>query len=64
MCHGHNRDILAPPSLSVRTWPTCIYIFQVFVHVSTAYANCDRPFIEEVVYPTPVEPQKLIDILE
>lgn len=37
---------------------------QVFVHVSTAYANCDRPFIEEVVYPTPVDPQKLIDAME
>lgn len=39
-------------------------LLQVFVHVSTAYANCDRPFIEEIVYPTPVEPQKLIDALE
>ncbi|XP_052218054.1 fatty acyl-CoA reductase 1-like isoform X2 [Dreissena polymorpha] len=37
---------------------------EVFVHVSTAYANCDRPYIEEIVYPTPVEPQKLIDALE
>lgn len=37
---------------------------EVFVHVSTAYANCDRPYIEEVVYPTPVDPQKLIDALE
>ncbi|XP_045177320.1 fatty acyl-CoA reductase 1-like [Mercenaria mercenaria] len=37
---------------------------EVFVHVSTAYANCDRPYIEEVVYPTTVEPQKLIDALE
>ena len=40
-----------------------IYL-QVFVHVSTAYCNCDRPFIEEVVYPPPVEPQKLIDAFE
>ncbi|KAK3603214.1 hypothetical protein CHS0354_036144 [Potamilus streckersoni] len=37
---------------------------QVFVHVSTAYANCDRRFIEEVVYPPSLEPQKLIDALE
>ncbi|XP_055899843.1 fatty acyl-CoA reductase 1-like [Biomphalaria glabrata] len=35
-----------------------------FVHVSTAYANCDRPYIEEQVYPPPVEPQKIIDVLE
>lgn len=39
--------------------------FQVFVHVSTAYANCDRrQAIEEVIYPPPLEPQKLIDALE
>lgn len=37
---------------------------QVFVHVSTAYANCDRPFIEESVYEPSVEPQKLIDALD
>ncbi|XP_035673692.1 fatty acyl-CoA reductase 1-like [Branchiostoma floridae] len=37
---------------------------QAFVHVSTAYANCDRSYIEEVIYPPPVQPQKLIDALE
>jgi fatty acyl-CoA reductase len=37
---------------------------EVFVHVSTAYANCERHFIEEQVYPPPVEPQKIIDALE
>ena len=37
---------------------------QVFVHVSTAYANCDRDVIEEVVYPSSVEPQRVIDIVE
>ncbi|KAJ8299133.1 hypothetical protein KUTeg_023193 [Tegillarca granosa] len=37
---------------------------EVFVHISTAYANCDRPFIEEIVYNPPVEPQKLIDAIE
>ncbi|XP_076114354.1 fatty acyl-CoA reductase 1-like isoform X1 [Mytilus galloprovincialis] len=37
---------------------------EVFVHVSTAYANCDRPFIEEMVYQPSVEPQKLIDALD
>ena len=40
-------------------------IFQVFEHVSTAYANCDRrQIIEEVIYPPPLEPQKLIDAME
>ena len=42
----------------------CFYLWQVFLHVSTAYANCDRSRIEEVVYPAPVEPQKLIDAAE
>ncbi|KAK3102570.1 hypothetical protein FSP39_012259 [Pinctada imbricata] len=37
---------------------------EVLVHVSTAYANCDRPFIEEMIYNPPVDPQKLIDALE
>ena len=38
--------------------------FEVFLHVSTAYANCDRQFIAEEVYPSPVEPEKLIDTVE
>ncbi|XP_077066709.1 LOW QUALITY PROTEIN: fatty acyl-CoA reductase 1 [Siphateles boraxobius] len=36
----------------------------VFIHVSTAYAHCDRELIEEVVYPPPVDYRKLIDTLE
>ncbi|KAI1232806.1 hypothetical protein IHE44_0006648, partial [Lamprotornis superbus] len=37
---------------------------EVFMHVSTAYAYCNRKQIEEVVYPPPVDPKKLIDSLE
>ncbi|KAM4017050.1 fatty acyl-CoA reductase 1 isoform 1-T1 [Anomaloglossus baeobatrachus] len=37
---------------------------EVFIHVSTAYANCNRKHIEEVVYPPPVDPKKLIESLE
>lgn len=37
---------------------------EALVHVSTAYANCDRPHIEETIYTPPVEPQKIIDVLE
>ncbi|XP_075264828.1 fatty acyl-CoA reductase 1-like [Convolutriloba macropyga] len=37
---------------------------KALVHVSTAYANCDLPFIEEQVYPPPVNPHKLLDALE
>ncbi|KAH0620869.1 hypothetical protein JD844_021726 [Phrynosoma platyrhinos] len=36
----------------------------VFIHVSTAYAYCNQKHIEEVVYPPPVDPKKLIDSLE
>ena len=37
---------------------------EVFLHVSTAYANCDRELIEEVVYTPPVDYRKLIESLE
>lgn len=37
---------------------------EVFLHVSTAYANCDRQFIAEEVYPSPVQPEKLIDTVK
>ncbi|XP_072047435.1 fatty acyl-CoA reductase 1-like [Amphiura filiformis] len=37
---------------------------EVFVHVSTAYANCDRTHIDEVVYPPPVDPYKLMNSTE
>lgn len=32
-----------------------------FVHVSTAYANCDRQEINEIVYNPPVPPEKIIE---
>ena len=40
------------------------FLLQAFVHVSTAYANCDREQIDEIIYPPPLEPQKLIDAME
>ncbi|KAM8860700.1 fatty acyl-CoA reductase 1 isoform 4-T5 [Synchiropus picturatus] len=36
---------------------------EVFIHISTAYANCDRELIEEVVYTPPVDYRQLIDTL-
>ncbi|XP_041471454.1 fatty acyl-CoA reductase 1-like [Lytechinus variegatus] len=36
----------------------------VFHHVSTAYSNCDQSRIEEVVYPPPVDPYKILDAAE
>uniref|UniRef100_A0A672ZYH9 Fatty acyl-CoA reductase n=1 Tax=Sphaeramia orbicularis TaxID=375764 RepID=A0A672ZYH9_9TELE len=37
---------------------------EIFIHVSTAYANCNRELIEEVIYPPPVDYRKLIDTLD
>ncbi|XP_035280987.1 fatty acyl-CoA reductase 1 isoform X1 [Anguilla anguilla] len=37
---------------------------EAFIHISTAYANCNRHHIDEVIYPPPVQPKKLIDSLE
>ncbi|ODM92798.1 hypothetical protein Ocin01_13884 [Orchesella cincta] len=34
------------------------------VHVSTAYANCEREEIEELIYPPPADPNKLIETME
>lgn len=35
-----------------------------FVHVSTAYCNCDRDEIEEIIYPPPMPPQLIIDTIK
>lgn len=35
-----------------------------FVYVSSMYANCDRSYIEEQIYPSNVEPQKILNLLE
>ncbi|XP_069383831.1 fatty acyl-CoA reductase 1 isoform X2 [Paralichthys olivaceus] len=37
---------------------------EVFLHISTAYANCDQELIEEVVYSPPVDYRRLIDTLD
>ncbi|XP_076450257.1 fatty acyl-CoA reductase 1-like [Babylonia areolata] len=37
---------------------------QSLVHVSTAYANCDREQVAEQVYEPPLHPRKLIDAME
>jgi len=34
------------------------------VHISTAYANCDRRCIDEVVYPAPLSPKKVVSAVE
>ncbi|XP_062990468.1 fatty acyl-CoA reductase 2 [Elgaria multicarinata webbii] len=37
---------------------------EAFIHVSTAYANCNQTYIEEIIYPVPVEPDRLFDLAE
>jgi fatty acyl-CoA reductase len=37
---------------------------EVLVHVSTAYANCDRQHISEQVYNPPVKPEKIIEAVD
>jgi fatty acyl-CoA reductase len=34
------------------------------VHVSTAYANCERDEINEIIYPPPADPHKLVQSVE
>ncbi len=37
---------------------------EVFVHVSTAFANCDKKFITEEVFKPPVMPDRIIEAVE
>ncbi|CAF5101166.1 unnamed protein product, partial [Rotaria magnacalcarata] len=37
---------------------------QSVVHVSTAYANCNRNNVSEMIYPPPIQPSKLLDACE
>jgi hypothetical protein len=36
---------------------------QSLVHVSTAYCNCDRDDIKEIVYPPPHDPEQVIQAM-
>lgn len=37
---------------------------EALVHVSTAYANCDRKKVEEILYEPPIDADKLLDMSE
>lgn len=39
-------------------------ILKALVHVSTAYANCDRSIVSETIYPAPLLPKKIINAVE
>lgn len=34
------------------------------VHVSTAYCNCDRSQVKEVIYPPPIGPDQIVSLVE
>lgn len=39
-------------------------VFQAFIHVSSAYVNADRKSAEEIIYPSPGDPDKIIEMCE
>lgn len=40
------------------------FVFQAFIHISTAYANCNLKDIDEKLYQTPMEYERLQKIVE
>ncbi|CAF1292130.1 unnamed protein product [Adineta steineri] len=42
---------------------TCTQLKSI-VYLSSIYANIDCPYIDECIYPCPIEPQKLVDALD
>lgn len=41
-----------------------MFLPQALVHVSTAYSNCDKTEVDEVVYPPRFEPSKIVEAAE
>lgn len=37
---------------------------EALIHVSTAYCNCDRDEVNEVIYPPPYDPEKIIQCVQ
>ncbi|EEB14253.1 male sterility domain-containing protein, putative [Pediculus humanus corporis] len=37
---------------------------EALIHVSTAYCNCDRGEVREIIYPPPYDPEKVIECVE
>ena len=52
-------NISSTCSISLSAFLNYYCLAQVLVHVSTAYANCDRDAIEERIYPPSVDPDRL-----
>lgn len=37
---------------------------EALIHVSTAYCNCDRSEVKEIVYPPPIGPDQIVSLVE
>jgi len=37
---------------------------EIFIHISTAYANCDMGVVHEYVYPPSIDPFKVVDMVQ
>ncbi|KAG4068112.1 hypothetical protein HA402_001537 [Bradysia odoriphaga] len=65
LCHRMvHLDVITSGFNSYR-WGMLITQFsQALVHVSTAYCNCDRSEIQEVIYPPPYDPANIISLVD
>lgn len=59
MCTREHRQAL----FSLIVLCACCWA-QALIHVSTAYCNCDREEVNEVIYPPPYDPEKIIQCME
>ncbi len=41
-----------------------IHAQQAFVHVSTAFSNVDREEVDEIIYPSKMDPVKLSEFID
>jgi len=59
MCTREHRQAL----FSLIVLCACCWA-QALIHVSTAYCNCDREEVTEVIYPPPYDPENIIQCME
>lgn len=48
----------------IRSFSIFDYLSKALVHVSTAYANCDKEEIAEMIYPPPADPHRLMECVD
>lgn len=64
LAHRHALQLNVIATQELLSLAQRMHHLEAFIHISTAYANCNRKHIDEVIYPPPVEPKKLIESLE